>query len=179
MNADAILIGMAFRGLNLFICNNNPVNCDDSTGNYPGYHYQTRYNAERAAALYKIKNPEYQYHTIDIQYVSGLPESHPFSATWIYQLISPAPVFQSVKDDLIGPPNSSKQYYDKNGNLKIETWFGPDGRATTSEHHTNHGNSKSILRYRIDMTGIGVILNIPKKVTGMIVSFLLPELELW
>ena len=142
LNADAILIGMAFRGLNLFICNNNPVNCDDSTGNYPGYHYQTRYNAERAAALYKIKNPEYQYHTIDIQYVSGLPESHPFSATWIYQLISPAPVFQSVKDDLIGPPNSSKQYYDKNGNLKIETWFGPDGRATTSEHHTNHGNSK-------------------------------------
>jgi len=46
----------------------------------------------------------------------------------------------AVNPPLVGEPNSSAPIYDRNGNVIGERNYGPDGRAVSDEHYTDHGN---------------------------------------
>lgn len=84
---------MGIHSQNMFVyCINNPVSLSDPSGTFPGYHYATLFGAQRAYEIYISKHPDaadyiVKYHMEGEDY--GYYEGHPYSATWVYELIGP------------------------------------------------------------------------------------------
>ena len=127
LNADGYVdTGMGIHSQNMFVyCINNPVSLSDPSGTFPGYHYATLFGAQRAYEIYISKHPDaadyiVKYHMEGEDY--GYYEGHPYSATWVYELIGPWTIPQNPPKPSPSPAtslrSSSVGKYDLGGGLK-------------------------------------------------------------
>ncbi|MBE6865610.1 MAG: RHS repeat-associated core domain-containing protein [Ruminococcaceae bacterium] len=123
VSADNAISGVGgdVRGYNLFsYCFNNPVNLDDSTGNWPKW-------LESIGSFVK-----------DI--IETVEETIKYVSSSVKSLIQSVQKEQPANLPTTGTPNSSKTLYNPDGTPKQKRWYGPDGSAERDRDYNHPGN---------------------------------------